>query len=141
MQLLDVRYNDEVPYLETTTLPPATVIIIDDGDAGTVSFLPTNYSREEGDGAAVVAHPLTITRVGRARPSGNMTILYSTFNSTATSEDFVAVSEGRLRMDDGVTVAVIHAGIRDDFDYEYPGAMGPASERRRAASGGPHAHL
>lgn len=122
--LFDARYNNEVPYVEgTRTAAAATVVIEDDGDAGTVGFEPAQYTREEGDGVPLVWQELHLSRVGRAVPSGNITVIYSTFNGTALAgEDFLLVHEGRVEMDSGVNETTIRVGILDDLEFEYPGA-------------------
>jgi hypothetical protein len=121
LSLSDIRYNGITvcsTHMGANTNMTAT--ILDDGDAGSSSFTPSQVSIPEVYGANSTL-VLTVTRLGRPVPSGELTVLYSTMDGTATGDlDYGIVTQKKLVLTDGALTSIFNITIIDDDLSEYP---------------------
>lgn len=108
------------PYLLTTENQTATVTILDDGDAGTFQFIEERLASPESAGGLPVQHTLTVTRTGRSRPSGALSVRYESADDSARAGSDYNATAGWLEFADGQTRGVVVVGILDDEEFEYP---------------------
>ena len=106
------------------TATEAVVIIVDDGDAGTIQLLKANFAPNENDG--VVAFPVSrLSSSGSSNASyccsGVVQVKYKTIDGTATLADSdYSVSEGTLLFNDQETSKNIFVEIKNDLKIEIP---------------------
>ncbi|RLN89418.1 hypothetical protein BBJ28_00001219 [Nothophytophthora sp. Chile5] len=91
-----------------------TVTIVDDGDAGYVSFEKANYSFSEATTSAVVS---IVRGYGS---SGRITLQFVYSGGTATIDYDYRKSVGPVIMEDGVTRANLTFSIINDKIFEFP---------------------
>lgn len=104
----------------------ATVLIRDDGDAGTISLVGTSFQGKEGDEPHDASAPsdytlvhVTLTRTGRARPSGRLSI--ALMSEGVSAADGCAID---LSRDDNRAVTNLRDSPSDDAT---PPTSGPPS--------------
>lgn len=136
LRIADVYYrqrtNPPNPHLQTSEINRTSVVILDDGDAGTFEFVTTAAGggsagplalRESIDGSVRNVHSLTITRTGREHPSGNISIFYATADTLHGRAKFghdYLPTEGWVDFSDGQTQAVLSVTVLDDDEFEFP---------------------
>lgn len=126
--LSDLRYDGQPVYSlqfgEFTTL---NITIDDDGDAGTLVFDSARHEQMEQVGRDA-NYTITVTRVGRPVPDGDITVRFNSEGVTAVaanasagvSGDYIE-TEGTLRFDSAVTWASLVVTVKDDMEYEVGG--------------------
>lgn len=121
LALSDLRYKDEEVYsLRLGSFQQVALTILDDGDAGTLRLQNTSLEQVEVNGSSI-AHVVTVTRVGRAVPSGEITLQYSATSVTATSGEDFTLAPGVLTFPDGgPAMQTFAVTIEHDDEYNYP---------------------
>lgn len=117
LELSDMQYGGQrLAVQRIGSLNETTIVLEDDGDAGTMQLVPTQAVRESfGDGRNVTLHTFTVTRTGgssRAVLVFVTTVLLSEADS-ATAADFIPATFP-LHFADGATNRTFEIGIIDD---------------------------
>lgn len=114
MHIEDPRYlGQTIDVVRLTDPTNGTVTITDDGDAGTITWRADAVHVHEANGTSIV-HTVTVTRVGRASPSGELTVEFASRAVSATENVDYSATAGTLTFADGVTTQTIAVEILHD---------------------------
>jgi hypothetical protein len=128
LQLHDIEYEGTPQPVSYGEFSNATVVILDDGDFGFISFERKLDERELVDGVEVAKLSLfedserdvVVYRHGRSSFGTNMRVAYKTVQQTALSHlDFISM-EGRLEFNRSVNNQTLRISSKSDSIFEYP---------------------